>query len=179
MGRAGAGLSVITRRSFALSPAPQGGGSRLRSPRHSHHPPVAAVRTEGRVRRQARTDSPVGPGPGGQQGRVSASLLPFSIPWALPGSQKQATHPTCSLLRASEGKAGGVTPTLGPRHSLNPCPSAVPKTPALSPLLGLKVPALILRPRPGWGRTGPRAGLGPHLLSFAVHPHDSLKRPAR
>ena len=28
---------------------------------------------------------PVGPGPGGPQGNISASLLPSLVPWALPG----------------------------------------------------------------------------------------------
>ena len=37
---------------------------------------------------------PVGPGPGGPQGNISASLLPSLVPWALPGAQKHVTtHP--------------------------------------------------------------------------------------
>ena len=35
---------------------------------------------------------PVGPGPGGPQGSISASLLLSSVPWALPGAQKHVTR---------------------------------------------------------------------------------------
>lgn len=94
------------------SPPSQGGGSGLRSPRHGHQPPRPPY--EGREPCQECTDGPVGPEPGGPQGNISASLLPSSVPWALPGAQKHVTRHnphTRSLRGSSEGNADGVTPT--------------------------------------------------------------------
>ena len=79
-------------RSALPSPPFQGGGSGLRPPRHGHQPPATAIWKEGTMPGMHRR--PVGPGPGGPQGNISASLLPSLVPWALPGAQKHVTtHP--------------------------------------------------------------------------------------
>lgn len=67
------------------------------------------------------TDGPVGPGPGGLQGRVSASVPPASVPWALPGSRKQPL-PHLRSPEDLKGKASRRRPILGPRHFPPPVP---------------------------------------------------------
>lgn len=163
LGQPGAGLSIITHSALLSAPSP-GGGSSLRAPRHSHQPPATAIWRGVRGASDAQTARQA-LGQGGLQGRVSASLAPSSTPWALPGSQKHATRPTCTLLRAAKGRADGITPVVGPRPSLTLL--CLRRATATAP----QSCPQFLRPVSRMGKKGPQGLSHPYRVSHSTHLH--------